>query len=194
MQDNFTSQLTGISRGRFADLRIQRAGAFQEINSVLDGIVSSVDLSSYYTSAETDAAIQVETDARTTALQQETDARNLLATNTATALASKQVTLVAGDNIQLSGGSNSATISATGPVELAVDGVLQTATRLDFVAPTSSLASGVLSIGPPDFQSRSLFKIEFKKIIDIAKTLGTQRDSVLHKTKLTTGSRARQNS
>ena len=145
MEDTFTSQLTGVSRGKFADLRIQRAGSFQDINTVLDGIASggNVDLSAYYTSAQTDAAIQVET-----------DARNLLATNTATALASKQVTLVAGDNIQLSGGSNSATISATGPLEVAVDGALQTATRLDFVAPTSSLASGVLSIGPPDFQSR----------------------------------------
>ena len=138
------SQLTGISRGKFADLSIKRAGTFQEINSVLDGIASSVDLSAYITSAETDAAIQVET-----------DARNLLATNTATALASKQVTLVAGANVQLSGGSSSATISATGPLEVAVDGALQSGvTRLDFVAPTSALSSGVLTVGPPDFQSR----------------------------------------
>ena len=154
MQDTFTSQLTGISRGKFVDLSIKRAGNFQDINVVLDGITNSVDLSDYYTSAQTDDAIAVETAARTAALQQETDARNLLATNTASALASKQVSLVAGANIQLSGGSNSATISATGPLEVAVDGALQTATRVDFVAPTSSLASGVLSIGPPDFQSR----------------------------------------
>ena len=149
-------QLTGISRGKFADLSIKRAGSFQDINAVLDGIASGggTDLSDYYTSAQTDAAIQVETAARTAAVQQETSARSLLATNTASALASKQVSLVAGANIQLSGGSNSATISATGPLEVAVDGALQTATRVDFVAPTSSLASGVLSIGPPDFQSR----------------------------------------
>ena len=138
------SQLTGISRGKFADLSIKRAGSFQDINAVLDGIASSVDLSAYYTSSQTDAAIQVET-----------DARNLLATNTATALASKQVTLVAGANVQLSGGSSSATISATGPLEVAVDGALKSGvTRLDFVAPTSALSSGVLTVGPPDFQSR----------------------------------------
>ena len=46
-----TSQLTGISRGKFADLSIRRAGSFQDINAVLDGITDSVDLSSYYTSA-----------------------------------------------------------------------------------------------------------------------------------------------
>ena len=104
-----TSQLTGISRGKFADLSIRRAGSFQDINAVLDGITSGggTDLSDYYTSAQTDDAIDdavaVETAARTAAVQAETDARNLLATNTATALASKQVTLVAGANIQLSG-------------------------------------------------------------------------------------------
>ena len=148
-----TSTLTGISRGKFADLSIKRAGSFQDMNAVLDGIASGggVDLSDYYTSSQTDGAIQVETAARTAALQQETSARNLLATSTATALASKQVQLTAGANIQL---SNVGAISATGPVELAVDGVLKTATRLDFVAPTSSLASGVLTIGPSDFQSR----------------------------------------
>ena len=67
MQDTFASQLTGISRGKFADLSIRRAGSFQDINAVLDGIVSSVDLSDYYTEAEVDAAIQVETAARTAA-------------------------------------------------------------------------------------------------------------------------------
>ena len=48
-----TSQLTGISRGRFDDLRIKRDGAYQEINSVLDGIGggAGVDLSNYYTQA-----------------------------------------------------------------------------------------------------------------------------------------------
>ena len=66
-----TSTLTGISRGKFADLSIKRAGAFQDINTVLDGIASGggVDLSDYPTNAQTDAAIQVETDARTAALQ-----------------------------------------------------------------------------------------------------------------------------
>ena len=141
--DNSISNLTGISKGRFGKLHILRAGTFQDINSVVDGIASSVDLSDYYTEAEVGAAIQLET-----------DARNLLATNTATALASKQVALVAGANIQLSGGSNSATISATGPLEVAVDGTLKTLTRIDFVAPTNSLTSGVLTIGPSDFQSR----------------------------------------
>ena len=166
-------QLTGISRGKFADLSIKRAGSFQDINAVLDGIASGggTDLSDYYTSAQTDAAIQVETAARTAAVQQETSARSLLATNTASALASKQVSLVAGANIQLSGGSNSATISATGPLEVAVDGALQTATRVDFVAPTSSLASGVLSIGPPDFQSRlSLIYASSADALDLTKS------------------------
>ena len=71
-----TSQLTGISRGRFDDLRIKRDGTYQEINSVLDGVANSVDLSAYYTSGQTDDAIDdavaVETAARTAAIQQET--------------------------------------------------------------------------------------------------------------------------
>ena len=136
--DNSISNLTGISRGRFGKLHILRAGTFQDINSVVDGIASSVDLSDYYTQAEVDAEIQVET-----------DARNLLATNTATALASKQATLTAGANITITG----STISATN-LEVAVDGVLQTLTRIDFLAPTNSLNNGVLTLGPSDFQSR----------------------------------------
>ena len=61
--DNSISNLTGISRGRFGKLHILRAGTFQDINSVVDGIASSVDLSDYYTEAEVDADIQLETDA-----------------------------------------------------------------------------------------------------------------------------------
>ena len=65
-----TSTLTGISRGRFADLSIKRLGSFQDINAVLDGITSGggVDLSDYPTNAQTDAAIAVETAARTAAI------------------------------------------------------------------------------------------------------------------------------
>eukprot|EP00973_Karenia_brevis_P017767 2440989-Karenia_brevis.AAC.1 len=57
MEDTFTSQLTGISRGKFADLRIKRAGSFQEINAVLDGMASSTDLSDYYTQTQTNTLL-----------------------------------------------------------------------------------------------------------------------------------------
>ena len=112
-----------------------------EIDTSLGLKLNASEITSYYTITQTDARIQLET-----------DARNLLATNTATALAGKQVQLTAGANIQL---SNVGTISATGPLEVAVDGALQSGvTRLDFLAPISNLSSGVLSIGSSDFQSR----------------------------------------
>ena len=36
--NNFMSNLTGISKGRFGKLHILRAGTFQEINGVLDAL------------------------------------------------------------------------------------------------------------------------------------------------------------
>jgi hypothetical protein len=46
MEDNYTSSLTGISRGRFGKLHILRAGSYQDINAVLDAL-GSVNLSDY---------------------------------------------------------------------------------------------------------------------------------------------------
>ena len=42
MEDNFTSALTGVSKGRFSKLQFLRGGSFHDINAVLDGKVGSV--------------------------------------------------------------------------------------------------------------------------------------------------------
>ena len=34
MEDNFTSSLTGVSKGRFGKLHILRAGTFQELSLI----------------------------------------------------------------------------------------------------------------------------------------------------------------
>ena len=68
--------LTGETRGAFHELRVLKDGTMQDVLTLVGG--GGADLSDYYTSAEVDARVQLET-----------NARNLLATNTASALASK---------------------------------------------------------------------------------------------------------
>ena len=170
MEHNYTSSLTGISRGRFGKLHILRAGSYQDINAVLDAL-GSVDLSDYVTNSALTTALSTKLDALTgggaVVISGSGTSRTITvdlsgyytASQVGILLSGKVSSVTAGTGISITGISTAPVINAAQQLSFKMDGVAQSGVdTIDFLAHTFSLNSGTLTVGPPDFQSRlSLF-------------------------------------
>ena len=166
MEHNYTSSLTGISRGRFGKLHILRAGSYQDINAVLDAF-GSTDLSDYVTNSALTTALSTKLDALTgggaVVISGSGTSRTITvdlsgyytASQVGILLSGKVSSVTAGTGITLGGTSTAPVINAAQQLSYKMDGVTQSGVdTIDFLAHTFSLNSGTLTVGPPDFQSR----------------------------------------